>query len=83
MLAVVLNAVGLMIGLVKLADIPKKLGTLLAILIALTILPGVLMSAWSRMSLWQQIAVLAIAVVILFVLRPRHGGRNDGGRRVS
>jgi hypothetical protein len=80
MFAVVLTALGLMIGLVDPADIPRKLGTLLAILIALMILPCILISAWERMSLGQQIALAAIGVVILTVLIPirkrRHGQRS-------
>src|ERR1700735_4180349 len=76
MLAVVLTALGLMIGLVKLADIPKKLGTILAILIALTILPGLLLSAWARISLCQQIALVAIGVFILISLLPKRKTRS-------
>ena len=75
MFAVVLTALGLMIGLVDPADIPRKLGTLLAILIALMILPGILMNAWARMSTWQQIALAAIGVVIVLVLVPTHKTR--------
>jgi hypothetical protein len=77
MLTVALTALGLMIGLVKLADIPKKLGTILGILIALTILPGILVSASARMSLSQQIGLAAIGVVILMVLIPRRKTRSN------
>jgi hypothetical protein len=68
MLAIVLTVLGLMIGLVKPADLPKKLGNILGLVVALTILPDVLMSEWAQMSLWQQIGLAAIGVVILFVL---------------
>jgi hypothetical protein len=70
MLAVILTALGLMMGLVKLADIPRKLGTLLGIVILSTILPGFLISAWARMSMWQQIALAAFGVILLLMLRP-------------
>jgi len=76
MLAVVLTALGLMIGLVKPADIPRKLRTLLANLIALMIFPGILMSAWARLTLWQQIALAAIGVIILLILVPARKARN-------
>jgi len=71
MLALVLTAFGLMIGLVKPSDIPRKPGALLAILIALMIIPGILISVWERMSLGQQIALAGIGGVILLVLIPK------------
>jgi hypothetical protein len=76
MLAIILTAIGLMIGLVKLADLPRKLGTLLGILISLTILPGILIAAWARMSILQQIALAAIGVLILLVIIPTHRARH-------
>jgi hypothetical protein len=80
LLAIVLTALGLMLGLVKPADIPKKLGTILGILIALMILPSILASAWASMSLWHQIALAAVGVVILLVILPTtktRGRRKD------
>ena len=70
MLAVVFTALGLMIGLVKPADLPKKLGMILGSLIALTILPGILKSACTKMSLGHQIVLVAVGFVILLMLLP-------------
>jgi len=76
MLAIILTGLGLMIGLVKPADLPRKLGTILGLVIALTILPGILMSQWARMSLWQQVALAAVGGVILLVLLPTRKTRH-------
>jgi hypothetical protein len=68
MLAVVLTALGLMIGLVKSADIQGKFGAIVGVFVVLTILPGILIGAWVRMSLGQQITLVGIGILVW--LRP-------------
>jgi hypothetical protein len=75
-LAVVLTALALMVGLVKPEDLPRKLGTILGIFVLLTILPDILVSAWVRISLGQQIALAAIGVVVLIFLLPKRKARS-------
>lgn len=70
-IAIVLTAIGLMIGIVKPADLPRYIGAILVIVIVLMVAPGILRSAWSAMSLSQQIALLAIGAFLLHWLRPR------------
>ena len=75
MIALILTALGLMIGIVKPADAPKHIGAILVIVIGLMVVPGILANAWSAMSLWQQIALLAIGIGVFWWLRPRRQPR--------
>jgi len=70
-IAIILTAIGLMLGIVKPADAPKHIGTILVMAVGLMVVPGILVSAWSAMSLWQQIALIAIGVCVILWLRPR------------
>lgn len=74
-IAIILMAFGLMLGIVKPADAPKHIGAILVIVIGLMVVPGILANAWSAMSLWQQIALLAIGIGVFWWLRPRRQPR--------
>jgi hypothetical protein len=52
-IAIILTAFGLMLGIVKPANAMKHLGAIIGIAIALMLIPGILASAWSSLSLWQ------------------------------
>jgi hypothetical protein len=70
-IALILTAFGLMLGVVKPADAPKRVGAILGVAILLIFIPSLLVSAWSGISLWQQIALVAIGIVVWQWLRPR------------
>jgi hypothetical protein len=78
-IAIILAALGFMLGIVKLADAPRNIGAILGIMISLMLFPGVLLCAWFGMSLWQQLTLIAIAIGVLYWLRPR--GRTQNERR--
>jgi hypothetical protein len=61
----VLTAFGIMRGVVKPADALKRIGTILGIAIALILVFGVLLRVWSALSLWHQIALIAICIGVL------------------
>lgn len=63
-IALILVVFGLMLGIVKPADALKHIGVILGFVIVLMLIPGILVSAWSGMSLWQQIALAAIVIGI-------------------
>lgn len=63
-IALILMAFGLMLGIVKPADALKHVGAILGFVIVLMLIPGVLVSAWLGMSLWQRIALVAIVIGI-------------------
>jgi hypothetical protein len=46
-----------MLGIVKLADALRCVGVILDFVIVLISIPGVLLSGWSGMSLWQWLAL--------------------------
>jgi hypothetical protein len=61
-IALILTALGLMLGIVKPADVPKRIGAIQGIVVALMLAPGILAGVWSAMSLWQQNGLIAIGV---------------------
>lgn len=77
MVAIVLTAFGLMLGSVKPGDALKYLGASLGIVIVLMLAPGILVSAWAGLFLWQQIALIAIGIGVFQWLRPRRKRREE------
>jgi ABC-type dipeptide/oligopeptide/nickel transport system permease subunit len=76
MIALILTAFGLMLGIVKPVNATKHLGAIIGIVIALMLIPGILASVWSSMSLWQQIGLVAVGIAVCKWLRPRRRTRN-------
>jgi hypothetical protein len=78
-IALILTAFGIMLGIVKPADVPKRIGAILGIVVALMLAPGILAGVWSAMSLWQQIGLVAVGVVVWQLRRPRRRQRRNQG----
>jgi hypothetical protein len=74
-IALILTAFGIMLGIVKPVDSMKHIGAIGGIVIVLILVPGILVGVWSAMSLWQQIALLAIGVCVIQWIRPRRRTR--------
>jgi hypothetical protein len=70
-IALILTAFGIMLRIVKPDDVLKRIGAILGIVIVLMLMPGILASAWSALSLWQQIVLIAIGIGVVQLLRPR------------
>ena len=62
MIALILTAFGLMLGIVKPADALRRIAAILGVIMLLLVLPAVLVTIWSSMLLWQQLALVAIGV---------------------
>ena len=71
MIALILIALGIMLGFVKPADALRHSGAILGVVITLMLIPGALANAWSALSLWQRIALAAIGIGIGLWLGPR------------
>ena len=70
-IALILTAFGLMLGIVKPADALKHVGAILGIVVLLMLVPDVLMSLWSAISLWQWIGLAVIGIGVWQWRRPR------------
>jgi hypothetical protein len=57
MIALILTAIGIMLGIRKPADAPRHIGAIVGIVIVLIFMRGVFVSAWSGLSLWQRIVL--------------------------
>jgi Ca2+/Na+ antiporter len=64
-IALILTAFGLMLGIVKPADALRRVGAILGVVMLLMVLPAILVSIWSSMSLWQQIGIASLAIIFL------------------
>ena len=62
MIALILTAFGLMLGIVKPADALRRVGAILGVVMLLMVLPAILVSIWSGMSLWQRLGLAAVAL---------------------
>jgi hypothetical protein len=74
--ALALMALGIMLGIVKPADDLKRIGVIISVIIVLMLLPGILVSVWSALYLWQQIGLVAIGVCVWQLLRMRRQTSN-------
>jgi hypothetical protein len=75
-IAIILTAIGLMLGIGKPADIIKHIGAIIGIVIVLMLIPCILAGAWSQLPLWQQVACAVIGVGVWQGIRPRRQVRN-------
>jgi hypothetical protein len=75
MIALILTAFGVMLGLVKPADVPRRVGAILGVAIVLILISGVVVNAWSGLSLWQRIALAAIGIGVCLFKRAQRESR--------
>ena len=62
MIALILTAFGIMLGIVKPTDALKRIGAILGIVILLLLIPGILVGVWATIPLWQRLALAAIGM---------------------
>ena len=74
-IALILTAFGLMLGIVKPADALRRVGAILGVVMLLMVLPAVLVYIWSGMSVWQRLALAAIVLGLCLLKRPRRESR--------
>ena len=75
-LAIIVTAFALMLGILKPADAFKSIGTILGTVITLILLTNILVNTWSRISMWQQLSLIAIGIMLLFRLGSRRERRH-------
>ncbi len=74
-MAIIVSALGTMVGLVKPADTAKYCGAIIGIAIVLVLLVSVFVGLWSSMSLWQKVVVVAIVFGVWRLRRERNRPR--------
>lgn len=70
-IAIIVTALGTILGLVRPADAFKYCGVILGIIVVIVLIVSVLVGLWSSMSLWQRLASAAIVVSIFWLRRTR------------
>ena len=77
-IASVLIAFEIMLGMGKPSDAVKHIGAVFGIIVVLMLAPGIIVSAWLTIPLWQRIALIAIGICIWQWLRAgRRSPRKD------
>jgi hypothetical protein len=61
-IALILTAFGIMLGIVKPADLPKRIGGIVDIVIVLMLIPVILVCIWSSLSLLQRLALATLGL---------------------
>jgi Zn-dependent protease with chaperone function len=75
MIAIILTAFVMMLGILKPADVPRRIGVILGVIIALMLIPSIFAIVWSAVSLWHRLALAAIVLGICLLKRPRRESR--------
>jgi hypothetical protein len=76
-IALILTVFGIMLGIVKPADALRRVAAILGVVMLLLVLPAVLVSIWSGMSLWQRLGLAALGITVWQWRRPRRQTRRD------
>jgi hypothetical protein len=74
-IVIILTAFGIMLGILKAVDATKLVAAILGIIILLALAPGIIVSAWLAIPLWQRVALFVIGICIWQLRRPRRQTR--------
>ena len=69
--AIVATVLGLMLGILKPADAFMRIAFVAGVILLLSIVPSLFVSAWRNLTLWQKLGVATLAVAVWLRLRPR------------
>lgn len=75
-ITIIVTAFGLMLGFLKPADAFKRIGVIVGTVIALLELSQIVVYAWSAISWWQRLALVAVGGVVICALAPRRQKRH-------
>lgn len=64
LVAIIVTAFGLILGMVKPTGACRRIGVIVGAVIALLVVLRIAASAWSAMTLWQQMAIAALGLLI-------------------
>jgi hypothetical protein len=78
LIALIVIALGTIVGLIKPADVMQSVGVVIGFVVATILLVSVLVALWSSMSLWQR---LAAAAIVASIYRLRQARRQTRKRR--
>ena len=80
-LAIVCVGFGAMLRLMKIGSALKYVGVVVGFVIVFLMLPGILVSAWSSLPLWQKIGVIVFVVIALLLLGRLRSRTGKGSAR--
>jgi hypothetical protein len=78
--AITVLAIGVIVSAVKLSDVLKHLGAILCVTILLLMLPTIIVSAWSSMTIWQHFGIVILCIMIGLSVRAPRQTRNKQQR---
>ena len=74
-IAIIITALGTILGLVKPPDALKYCGVIVGLTIVIALIVSVLVGLWSSMSVWQKLALAATVATIFWLRHTRRQAR--------
>jgi hypothetical protein len=81
LLAIIILALCVMVGVGKAGDVPWHLGVIMCIVILLIMLPAIIAGLWSAMSSGQHLEIVAIGLMMAVLLGALRRGKRQRSRR--
>jgi len=75
LLALIVVALGTMIGLVKPSDVAGHVGVIVGLAMVMILLVSVFVGLWASMSLWQKVILAALGLAVWAMRRERRSPR--------
>lgn len=67
-IAIVVIAIGLMIGVIDARRAVGRIGAVLGAVVLLLVLPSILLGLWRSLSLWQQLGIITLLGLVVAVI---------------
>lgn len=64
LIAIIAIALGLMIGMLDLDRLCRRIGAVLGAVVLLLVLPPILVGIWRSLSVWQELGIVALLVLV-------------------
>lgn len=81
LVAIVVLALCVMLGAVKVGDVPRYLSAIAGFAILLTMLPAIIVSLWNSMTFGQHLGIIALGIAIVFLLGASRGRSHNVHRK--
>jgi Ca2+/Na+ antiporter len=81
LIATIVLALCVMVGAVKIGDIPRHLGVTVGVVVLLIMLPAIIASLWNSMTLGQHLGIIVICAAIMVLVSSSRRRQTSSRRR--
>jgi len=79
LIALIVVALGTMVGVVKPSEVVDRVGVIVGLTIVASLLVSVFVGLWGTMSVWQEVVLAALGLVVWQMRRERRSSRRSRG----